>query len=59
VWPVIQEYAYLTLEPIRIDVPLTDALSLENIRLSVPSVFTVAVGTDAEIRQNDLCEARG
>ena len=52
VWPVIQEYAYLSLEPIRIDVPLTDALSLENIRLSVPSVFTVAVGTDTEIRQN-------
>ena len=52
VWPVIQEYAYLTLEPIRMDVPLSDALSLENIRVSVPSVFTVAIGTEPEIRQN-------
>ena len=52
VWPVIQEYAYLGLEPIQIEVPLKDALSLENIRVSVPSVFTVAVGTEAEVRQN-------
>src|SRR5688500_17114998 len=52
VWPVIQEYAYLGLEPIQIDIPLKDALSFENIRVSVPSVFTVAVGTEAEVRQN-------
>ena len=47
VWPVIQEYEYLSLEPMQIDVPLQDALSLENIRVSVPSVFTVAIGTEA------------
>lgn len=52
VWPVIQEWDYLTLEPIQIDIPLKDALSFENIRVSVPSVFTVAVGTDAAVRQN-------
>jgi flotillin len=52
VWPVIQEYDYLSLEPIQIDIPLKDALSFENIRVSVPSVFTVAVGTEAEVRQN-------
>ncbi len=52
VWPVIQEYAYLSLEPIQIDIPLKDALSLENIRVAVPSVFTVAIGTDAEVRSN-------
>ena len=52
VWPVIQEYAYLSLEPIQIDIPLRDALSFENIRVSVPSVFTVAVGTQPEVRQN-------
>ena len=52
VWPVIQEYAYLGLEPIQIDIPLKDALSLENIRVAVPSVFTVAVGTESEVRQN-------
>jgi flotillin len=52
VWPVIQEYAYLSLEPIKMDIPLNDALSLENIRISVPAVFTVAIGTDVEVRQN-------
>ena len=52
VWPVIQEYAYLSLEPIQIDIPLKDALSFENIRVAVPSVFTVAIGTEAEVRQN-------
>ncbi len=52
VWPVIQEYAYLTLEPIQINIPLRDALSFENIRVAVPSVFTVAVGTEASVRQN-------
>ncbi|HKG90752.1 MAG TPA: SPFH domain-containing protein [Gemmatimonadaceae bacterium] len=52
VWPVIQEYDYMSLEPIRMDVPLSDALSLENIRVSVPSVFTVAIGTEPEVRQN-------
>ena len=52
VWPVIQEWDYLSLEPIQIDIPLKDALSFENIRVSVPSVFTVAVGTEPEVRQN-------
>jgi flotillin len=52
VWPVLQEYAYLSLEPIQIDIPLKDALSFENIRVSVPSVFTVAIGTEPVQRQN-------
>ncbi|MEZ4585604.1 MAG: SPFH domain-containing protein [Gemmatimonadales bacterium] len=52
VWPVIQEFAYLNLEPILIEIPLKDALSMENIRVAVPSVFTVAIGTEAEVRQN-------
>lgn len=50
--PLIQDYDYLTLEPIQIEVPLSDALSMENIRVSVPSVFTVAIGTQSEIMQN-------
>lgn len=52
VWPVIQEFDYLSLEPIQIDIPLKDALSFENIRVSVPSVFTVAIGTEEVVRQN-------
>src|SRR2546430_8611065 len=48
VLPLIQDFAFLSLEPIQIQIPLKGALSMENIRVSVPSVFTVAVGTDAE-----------
>ena len=52
VWPVIQDYAFLSLEPIQIEVPLRDALSSENIRVNVPSVFTVAIGTEPQQMQN-------
>jgi flotillin len=52
VWPLIQDYSYLSLEPSQIEVPLKDALSIENIRVNVPSVFTVAVGTQPEIMTN-------
>ncbi|MBN2309544.1 MAG: flotillin family protein [Candidatus Hydrogenedentes bacterium] len=52
VWPLIQDYAFMGLEPIQIEVPLKDALSIENIRVNVPSVFTVAIGTQPEIMQN-------
>ena len=50
--PLIQDYAYMNLEPIQIEVPLKGALSIENIRVNVPSVFTVAIGTDYETMQN-------
>ncbi len=50
--PLIQDFAYLSLEPIQIEVPLKDALSMENIRVAVPSVFTVAIGTEPEIMNN-------
>ena len=52
VWPVIQQYDYLSLLPITVDVNLTDALSFENIRVRVPSVFTVAIGHTEEMQQN-------
>ncbi len=52
VMPVLQAYAYLDLEPIQIEVPLKGALSAENIRVNVPSYFTVAIGTSPEVMQN-------
>jgi flotillin len=52
VWPLIQDYDFLDLEPIQIEIPLKGALSLENIRVNVPSVFTVAIGTEPSIMQN-------
>ena len=51
VLPLIQDYAFLSLAPIQIEIPLKGALSMENIRVSVPSVFTVAVGTDLQTMQ--------
>ena len=50
--PLLQDYAFLSLEPIQIEVPLKDALSMENIRVNVPSVFTVAIGTDPVTMNN-------
>jgi len=50
--PLIQDYAWLSLEPMQIEIPLRGALSMENIRVNVPSVFTVAVGTAPELMQN-------
>jgi flotillin len=52
VMPLIQDHAFLNLEPMQIEVPLKGALSIENIRVNVPSVFTVAIGTDQEVMQN-------
>jgi len=52
VMPLIQDYAYLSLEPIQIEVPLRGALSAENIRVNVPSVFTVAIDTRPDVMQN-------
>lgn len=52
VWPLIQDYAYLSLTPITISIPLENALSLQNIRINVPSTFTVGVSTVSEIMSN-------
>jgi flotillin len=52
VWPLIQNYEYLALDPLQIEIPLQSALSIENIRVNVPSVFTVAIGTDEEGMNN-------
>ena len=52
VWPLIQSFDFLELEPLQIEIPLEGALSSENIRVSVPSVFTVAIGTDEETMNN-------
>ena len=52
VLPIFQGYDYLELDPIQIEVPLQGALSAENIRVNVPSFFTVAIGTDPVTMQN-------
>jgi len=52
VWPVIQDYEYLDLAPISIDVDLQGALSKQNIRVSVPSRFTVGISNQEGIMLN-------
>jgi len=46
VLPLIQDHAFLNLEPMVIDIPLEGALSLNNIRVNVPATFTVGISTD-------------
>ena len=52
VWPVIQAYEYLDLTPISINVDLANALSHQNIRVDVPSRFTVGISTEPGTMQN-------
>lgn len=52
IWPLIQGYAFLDLTPRTIHIPLKGALSHQNIRVNVPSTFTVAVGIVPEIMNN-------
>ena len=52
IWPLIQDYAYMDLTPMTISIPLQNALSLQNIRINVPSTFTVGVSVDPAIMNN-------
>ncbi len=52
VWPLIQGSAFLDLTPRTIHIPLKGALSHQNIRINVPSTFTVAIGLMPEIMNN-------
>lgn len=52
VWPLIQGCAFLDLTPRNIHIPLKGALSYQNIRVNVPSTFTVAVGITPDIMNN-------
>ncbi len=50
--PLIQDHAFMSLEPQVIDIPLEGALSLNNIRVNVPSTFTVGISTDPVLMNN-------
>ncbi|RJO65902.1 MAG: flotillin family protein [Myxococcales bacterium] len=51
VWPLIQDSAFLSLTPMTISIPLQGALSLQNIRINVPSTFTIGVSTNPTVMQ--------
>ena len=50
VLPIVQQWKTLSMEPMALEVKLGSALSLERIRVNIPSVFTVAVSDDEEKR---------
>jgi len=50
--PLIQDYSYLSLDPITIEIDLVGALSKKNIRVNVPSTFTVGISTEPTIMNN-------
>ena len=52
IWPIIQDYEFLDLAPIALEVELTSALSRQNIRVDVPSRFTVGISTEPAIMNN-------
>ncbi len=52
VWPLFQDYAFIDLKPMTINIDLQNALSLQNIRINVPSTFTIGVSTIQAIMQN-------
>lgn len=52
IWPIIQDYAFLDLTPQSIEVNLTNALSKQNIRVDVPSRFTIGISTEPGVMEN-------
>ncbi len=52
VWPLLQDFAYLDLEPFVVPIDLKNALSMENIRVSVPTSVTAAVSNTPGVMQN-------
>lgn len=50
--PFFQKYTFMDLTPLAISVDLKNALSNQNIRIDVPSIFTVGISTDPTVMQN-------
>lgn len=50
--PVLQSYEYMDLTPMSISVDLKNALSKQNIRIDVPSRFTVGISVEQGVMQN-------
>jgi flotillin len=52
IWPVLQDYRFLDLTPMAIDIKLEGALSMQNIRINTPSTFTVGISTEPGVMEN-------
>jgi len=52
IWPIIQDFQFLDLTPLPIDIRLEGALSKQNIRVNTPSTFTIGISTEPGIMEN-------
>jgi flotillin len=52
VYPLVQHARFLDLTPMTINIPLRGALSQQNIRVNVPSTFTIALDTNPDNMTN-------
>ncbi len=52
IWPLIQAYDYLDLEPFVVEIDLANALSQENIRVTVPTTVTAAISNESGLMEN-------
>jgi flotillin len=52
IFPVIQDYEFLNLTPMSVEINLVNALSKQNIRVNVPSRFTIGISTEPGVMQN-------
>lgn len=52
IWPIFQECQFLDLTPFSMNIDLRNALSKQNIRVNVPSSFTVGISTEPGVMQN-------
>lgn len=52
VWPLLQDYAFLSLEPLRVVLPIRGDNLAEQSPDRVAGIFTVAIGTDPGLVQN-------
>jgi flotillin len=50
--PLIQGYAFLSLEPMTTEIDLKGALSKKNIRVNIPATFTFGISTNSLLMQN-------
>jgi flotillin len=50
--PVFQDYQFLDLTPLTIDIKLEGALSKQNIRVNCPSSFTIGISTEPGVMEN-------
>ena len=52
IWPLIQDYQFMDLTPMPIDIKLEGALSQQNIRVNTPSTFTIGISTQPGVMEN-------